>query len=78
MCEPPPIFVTLFLPPHRLRIDTGEGAAGMRRKRCRSGAGVGFVAFGAGLVVCTVLPSKLLMIVLGAALILCGYTCGKR
>ncbi len=50
----------------------------MRRKRCRSGAGVGFVAFGAGLVVCTVLPSKLLMIVLGAALILCGCSCGKR
>lgn len=51
----------------------------MQRKRCQSGgAGIGFVAFGAGLIACTLLPSKLLMIVLGAALILCGCTCGKR
>lgn len=49
-----------------------------RNRRCDCGTGVGFVAFGAGLLVCTLLPSKLLMIVLGAALILCGCTCGKR
>ncbi len=50
----------------------------MRRRKCSGGTGVGFVAFGAGLVVCTILPSKLLMIVLGAARIRCGCTCGKR
>lgn len=51
----------------------------MKRNRCGgSCAGVGFMAFGAGLVVCAVLPSKVMMVVLGAALMLCGYTCGKR
>ncbi len=37
-----------------------------------------FAAFGCGLVTCCVLPPKVLVILLGAALILCGVSCGKR
>lgn len=73
---------TLFGSLHMLITDTGvsaEGGGDMRRRKCSDGGtGVGFIAFGAGLLVCTLLPSKLLMIVLGAVLILCGCTCGKR
>lgn len=48
-----------------------------RNRRGRAGAG-GFVWFGAGLVACTVLPTRLVVLVLAAALVLCGLSCGNR
>ncbi len=49
----------------------------MAVKRRRTGrGGIGFVYFGAGLLACTVLPTKLVVLVLAAALVLCGLSCG--
>ncbi len=50
-------------------------------RRChnrRRGNGFPFAAFGIGLLACTILPSKLMVVLLGAALVLCGLSCGKR
>ncbi len=51
-----------------------------RRRGCRrdGGSSGGFVAFGLGLLACTVCPTKLVVILLGIALVLCGVSCGKR
>lgn len=49
------------------------------RQCCRKKSNVGcLVAFGGGLLACAVLPPKVLIIVLGAALVLCGISCGKQ
>lgn len=49
------------------------------RKGRRDGfGGLGFAAFGFGLLACTILPPKLMVVLLGAALVLCGISCGKR
>jgi hypothetical protein len=50
---------------------------GRGRKRHDS-SGLGFAAFGIGLLACTLLPTKLMVVLLGAALVLCGISCGKR
>ncbi len=49
-----------------------------RRNHHHTGSGVGFVAFGCGLLACTVLPTKCIVFLLAAALVLCGFSCGKR
>ncbi len=52
-----------------------------RRRRgshSRTGVGFSFAAFGCGLLVCTMLPTKLMVVLLGAALVFCGVSCGKR
>lgn len=51
------------------------------RRRHRRGAGVDvvcFAAFGAGLLTCCILPTKLLVVILGVALVICGVSCGKH
>lgn len=50
----------------------------MARRRCRGGCNAVFVAFGAGLLVCAVLPTKLMVVLLAAALVLCGFSAGNR
>jgi len=50
----------------------------MRRGRRNSGNGLVFAAFGVGLLACTVFPTKLVVLLLGAALVLCGCSCSKR
>lgn len=52
----------------------------MRRQHRRNGCFdvVGFAAFGAGLLTCCILPTKLLVVILGAALVICGVSCGKH
>lgn len=54
----------------------------MRCKRRGKGRheanGVCFAAFGIGLLSCAILPPKLMVVLLAAALILCGVSCGKR
>ncbi len=49
----------------------------MRRSRRRHPSGFGFVCFGLGLLACVALPTRLMVVLLGAALILCGFSCGK-
>lgn len=49
-----------------------------RGKRHNDSNGWLFAAFGIGLLACTILPSKLMVVLLAAALILCGVSCGKR
>lgn len=50
----------------------------MRRHRRNGAGGTGFVFFGAGLLACTLLPTRLVVMVLAAALVLCGISCGNR
>ncbi len=50
----------------------------MKRCQRRHGPVAGFAAFGLGLLAYAVLPAKLLVILIGIALILCGCSCGKR
>ncbi|MBQ1950773.1 MAG: hypothetical protein II363_04180 [Clostridia bacterium] len=50
----------------------------MRRCRNNTGAGVCFAAFGVGLLACCVLPTKCIVVLLGAALVCCGLSCTKR
>ncbi len=49
-----------------------------RGSRRNDSNGWGFAAFGIGLLACAILPSKLMVVLLAAALILCGISCGKR
>lgn len=49
-----------------------------RSKRRNGSNGWVFAAFGTGLLACTILPPKLMVVLLAAALILCGVSCGKR
>lgn len=49
-----------------------------RHRRRNTGTTVCFAFFGIGLLTCTVLPPKVLVVLLGAALILCGFSCAKR
>ncbi len=52
---------------------------GMRRRHRHGGCNVvSFAAFGAGLLTCCILPTKLLVVILGAALVICGVSCGKH
>ena len=49
-----------------------------RGKRRNDSNGWIFAAFGIGLLACTIFPSKLMVVLLAAALILCGVSCGNR
>lgn len=49
-----------------------------RGSRRNDSNGWGFAAFGIGLLACTILPSRLTVVLLAVALILCGVSCGKR
>ena len=49
----------------------------MRRRR-RNSTELCFVAFGVGLLACLVVPSEFVVVLLGAALIFCGLSCGRR
>ncbi len=51
---------------------------GNQGKRCHRSGGCCFAAFGVGLLACAILPSKLMVVLLGAALVLCGIACGNR
>ncbi len=55
-----------------------SGRGRRRGGRTKNAAGLGFAAFGFGLLACTVLPTKLTVVLLGVALVLCGLSCGKR
>lgn len=47
----------------------------MRRYRRRhSGAKIGVISFGIGLLACFILPAKLVVAILGVALVLCGLS----
>ena len=50
----------------------------MRRRRRNDNTELYFVAFGVGLLACLVFPSKFVVVLLGAALIFCGLSCGRR
>ncbi|MBQ8684263.1 MAG: hypothetical protein IJ518_07095 [Clostridia bacterium] len=47
-------------------------------KRRRQNSAACFAYFGAGLVACTVLPTRLVVLVLALALVVCGLSCGNR
>ena len=44
----------------------------------RGATGLCFVSFGIGLLACLVFPSEFVVVLLGAALIFCGLSCGRR
>lgn len=50
----------------------------MKCKRQRRSPMAAYAAFGGGLLACAVLPTKWLVVLLAAALVLCGLSCGKR
>ncbi len=50
----------------------------MRRRHRKDRDVLGFAAFGAGMLVCVIFPTNFLILVLAAALILCGLSCGKH
>ncbi|MBQ9860243.1 MAG: hypothetical protein IJO76_06170 [Clostridia bacterium] len=50
----------------------------MARRRRACGDSTVFIAFGAGLLACAVLPTKLMVVLLATALVLCGCFAGNR
>jgi len=62
---------------HYTAISRNGGDDGLK-SRCQSCAGCGAAAFGAGLLVATLFPIKLILIVVAAILMLAGFSACKK